>query len=60
MKAASGVSAPNTVFKSPAPTMAARMGANSAATAMPSDQKITQCSRVRASYISSPKKTAPP
>src|ERR1017187_621250 len=37
MKAASGVSAPRTAFRSAAPSMAARIGANSATTALPSD-----------------------
>ena len=55
MKAASGESAARIARKSPAPIIAAAMGRNSAATAMPSDQKMTQAMRVLASNISSPK-----
>ena len=60
MKAGIGASAPRMPFRSPAPTSTARIGAVSATMAMASDQNTTQARVVRASYISSPKKIAPP
>ena len=42
------------------PTITATTGPSSATAAMASDQNTTQGSLLRASYISSPKNTAPP